>query len=237
MERKNSPNNVSLEDLLGIVNNSTEEERTKEYEPNPGDSVLGFISQYNLKRGTHPISLKFLHNLYNHWTNDSVSALTFNNVFREYFIVVSHGNTCYVMLDENGLKLKNQLAKYIEEKATRTVKRKVYQKHFESFLKRHNLRKGYFWIEGYLLYYLYDRWTYKNNNKTPLAFKAFIRFLKLYFKSEMRTKDTEWFQVDQSAMKESLSLKLIEELRMHRKQWNEKQKENRTKGKKRNKTK
>ena len=74
-----------------------------------------------------------------------------------------------------------------------------YKVHFENFLKRFDIKEGDYYIESFLLYWLYDRWTYDCKKNNPLGYMQFVHFLKLYFPRERITNSkVAWYGVDKS---------------------------------------
>jgi hypothetical protein len=101
-----------------------------------------------------------------------------------------------------------------------------FQKHFEQFLKEHNLKQGKAWVEGFILFYVYDKWCYETNKKTQLANSFFISFCKLYFKHKQNNDKAKlWFGVNDEFMMNHLTPEKIKTIQQARdKKYEKKQK-------------
>lgn len=148
----------------------------------PND-IMDFISFYNLKPGEENIPLRVLYKVYNKWSETPLKRSQFSEHIGRFFVTKAFGNgNSVVCLDKNA----KQFQKIIQEffKKMDKTKKKGYKKHFDSFLNFYNISPGTLYLKDKVLYDLYDKWTYKNQNYNPLSFNQFLGFLRLYFKKD-----------------------------------------------------
>jgi hypothetical protein len=217
------PSEISLEELLASI----EQETTGDQD----SSVLAFINYFKLAQGKYKVRRTTLYNLYRKWTPEPVDSRAFGCVLTNYFELKDSGKIYYYMLNIEPLAL-TQLAQDQKNAKNWSKSRLPYQRrHFEDFLKKHEIKPGKMYLEGFLLHYLYDRWTYKNRYLKQLGYVNFSKMCRLYLKHERRTiSRISWFGVD-PIITTYLSQELIDELRQYRKEYLERKKEKQSKNK------
>jgi hypothetical protein len=101
-------------------------------------------------------------------------------MFFEYDATYYHINLDSLTL----LRIPFKPIRKIKRDATKSKSRKG---HFEAFLSFYKLARGTIYVETSVLYYLYDKWVYNNNNKNPLGYQQFFKFLSIYFDKKRLT--------------------------------------------------
>jgi hypothetical protein len=205
-----------MNNKLKPITEYTREELLKILEENPSNSeylninytndVNDFISTYGIKNGDHQIMLPVIYNLYKRWSKAPIHRNPFGVEMAKLFFGVKYGmGTAYRI---------NKTKDFFLEKSTKKklnkTKRKHWFKHFKKFMDKFELKSGRFYVKDVVLYNLYDKWTYKNNNHNPLSFRQFLKFCRLFFKNPAPKiiQGTIWFSMD-SKIQEHLTPELI----------------------------
>jgi len=200
MSAQKLPSTVDLDTLL---------EALKSNEPvviEDTSDVNTFIAQFNILPGSYPISKAYLYKLYKGWSKNPISRNSFTIHLNRYFIS-SQYKFC---IDKPALNISPELQKLLAPKRKYT-KNPNNHKHFKYFLDKYNIKEGNYWIEGYILFSLYDSWTYQIRKEKPIKQYIFLELCEIFF--ETKTIDnTKYFQVDKSILNH-LSEKIMEELR------------------------
>ena len=80
-----------------------------------------------------------------------------------------------------------------------------------------SIEQGKAWIEGFLLYYVYDKWCYETNKKTQLSSNFFIQFCRLYFKHKQNNETVKlWFAVNDEFLLKHLPPEKIKSIQQAR---------------------
>ena len=168
------PQDIDLNKLLESLEDSEEQ---KEY----SDQVLNFIAFYNLKPGNNLVKATVLYKLFKNWSKADVSSGTFTNRLKEIFPYQVIKDGTFFSLDQSALNLSEAALKLLQTKPERHLL-PSYKRHFESFLNRYQVTEGTYWVESYILYYLYDKWLYEIKRKTNhLGYQSFNNLMSLYF--------------------------------------------------------
>ena len=188
------PSELSLAELLEKVEG---QDLTEEYHKvSLNDPVLSFIQHFKISEGTHSISVRDLHKLYKLWESGkklTLNAFTFH--LNHYLPGKKIGANTFFKVNLDIL----ELVKKIEEnsKNRNLFNSIVIHKHFEKFLRDTDLKPGGVWVEGDILYYIYNNWCDKVKRKQPLTYVYFIGFCELNFDKKTLS-GMEWFRVSQS---------------------------------------
>lgn len=210
-------NNFSTEDLLELLKD-TEVSKTSDI----NNDIINFLNIYDIQPGKSPIGVDLLYKLYSKWGGHQARK-TFVREANNYYVLRVSGPKHYYLINKNALKFSTQLLKEFESKELNKTRSKHFKKHFDSYLDFHGIKEGRTWVESYLLYYLYDRWTYKNHNGNPLSYVQFLNFCRLYFKHKRLTSNRVlWFKVNK-AVKEFLPEDIIADIRKARRKSEEKE--------------
>lgn len=176
------PNKESTENLLDLLETNQVVDKVKR-----DPSVPTFIKALNIVPGTDQVRQTYLFTLYNKWIKSSITSNKFRMDLTKYFDYKDVKKVRFFLVDLKALNLgvKSKEAIFKQDK----TKIRTYTTHFNNYLKYHDIKSGTYWVEGYVLYYLYDKWTYKNNNRNPLGEIQFANFCNLYFKQKQQSKN------------------------------------------------
>lgn len=186
---------IPIEELLELLKENPTEINTYDY----SNDVLDFISIYGIKSGENQILLPLIYNLYKSWSKNPLYRNQFGMEMSKLFVSVRYGNGNTYRIN----KTKDFfLEKSVKKKQNKT-KRKPWLKHFKCFINKYQLKSGRFYIKDIVLYNLYDKWTYKNNNHNPLSLFQFLKFCKLFFKNPApkQINGVIWFSVNSEIQK------------------------------------
>lgn len=207
MPLKQLPSDKKLEELIQIVEAVPEftqkgEETLEELIDGVPNDITGFLSFFHIKHGPNVIRVRLLYHLYRHWSKNPVSDKKFRIEINKYLIPQTIDNAHYYLLNQQAFSLSKKSYDLLNKQVFNKTKSPYFKKHFENFLTKHDIQPGSYWVESYLLFYIYDRWAYSIRKKLPLGNKQFYAFCKLYFKHRRRTENrTEWFAVSESVRK------------------------------------
>lgn len=175
------PHNLSDEELAKIL----QENQQDTINPTQlQDNISLFVSTFGLEPGELEIPNKLLYSLYKHWTKDVLPPNTFYKKLTQLLPNkrMAGPNTWY-LLNQNTIKLNEELYKLVKDKTIVKEKSSYYKKHFDNFLKKCNIEAGTDWVSYTEIYNTYLSWTKSNYKQNPLGKKNFKSFCKLYFKT------------------------------------------------------
>lgn len=201
MSLKKLPSNIDLKTLIEALKDETPEI------VEDSTDVVTFISIFSIQTGSNPISKKFLYKLYKGYSSNPIVQSSFTMILNRYF----ESNRLYFFIDKPALKVTPHLQRIVNTTSTAKSKTINHQKHFKNFMDRYEIKEGDYWLEGYILYSLYDSWTYQNRKQNPIKKNTFLQICEVFF--EIKTiNNTKYFQIDKSITK-YLSDKYMESLR------------------------
>lgn len=203
--RSKLPNQIELDELLNII--KSEESTTGLI--NPIHDVVVFLSTYNIQSGTSPVPGKFLHKLYCNWSKNPVPIFEFYNELSKY--IDKNVNKSSYYINKDILKISEDLYKLIKPKRD-SLKVKSYKIAFDKFLNRFDITSGSYWIESYVLFHLYDKWTYDQKKSNTLSYKKFMDYCRMYFKHRRTEDNNNYFQIN-SDLTHILSEQTLKNLR------------------------
>lgn len=202
-------NKVSVEDLLAAAT-SLDESQEVEVSTDTSD-VLSFVMAYGLKPGDYQVTNRLLYSLYRHWAKNPISRQSFAMELGKYIIPDSRG---YHFVDRPAFKVSQEVEKYLIKSTRSATKVKSYKRHFDNYLKKYSLKPGDYYIETFVLYYLYDKWTYGIKKKRPLGQNQFTSLCELYFKKKRNNNSrVMYFGIDRKALFQVITLKQIVNIR------------------------
>lgn len=206
---------VSVEDLLKFAQSEKEDSSTPEISTE-SDNVLSFLMAFQIKPGKDKVTGRLFYELYKKWATDPVSKVAFSLKFNMY--IAPDNDARYYSVDRSGFKIGQEVEKYLLANSRPVTKSKTYKNHFEHFLKKYSLKPGKRFVEVFVLYYLYDKWTYQIKKKQPLGPVQFQSLCKLYFKNRrISSSRVAWFGVDGDGLFSNLTIKQIDNIRKGRK--------------------
>lgn len=182
---------LTAEELLDLISENPKEVSNIEY----NNDILEFISLYNIQSGENQILVPLIYELYRKWSKKPLHRNQFGMEMSKFFVSVRYGlGTTYRINKSKEFFLE----KSIKKNANKT-KKKPWLKHFQNFISKYDLKSGRFYVKDIVLYNLYDRWVYKNNNKRPLNLYQFLKFCRLFFKkpAPKMIKNHEYFSLNE----------------------------------------
>jgi hypothetical protein len=214
MARPKLPNEISNEKLLELLDTAkpeTADTKASKYD------IISFLTHFDIKPGDQLIKARLLYDLYRQWSKHPVPIALFGSEVTKYLLVHSYGRNTFYKLNQEAFKLSEKAFKLMSSRKINKPKSPRFRQHFENFLKHYGLKGGTVWIEGYVLFYLYDKWVYNINKSKPFGYNTFLQMCKLYFKHKRRTtSQMEWYAVD-AGIKKLLSEETMNEIRLGKK--------------------
>lgn len=171
-------NNISTEELLKALESAD----SKEVEIN---DFNGFINAFNLKPGPNKIKTKALYNLYRKWSKDSIGQTMF---LKNINLVFTSTKYTEVLINLEPLALIQLIGERVK-KSTLTTNSPASKKHFESFIAKHEMEKGYLWIKFSVLLDVYTGWQKEGKFKTKFSKQTLMEFFNLYFDKKKDNKE------------------------------------------------
>lgn len=200
VSHKSLPDNVTLEDLLEQLKSN--DEKVVHFH----DDVLSFLTIQNIKPGKHPIKTSALYKVYKVWSKSPVSGHAFSLRLSNFFIKEQN----HILIDTNPVLLLNKLTKPKRNPLTNNR----FHTRIQNFIKKYTITEGSYWIEGYILYSLFDAWCYKNKTK-QLTEKVFLDLCEVFFDIKIKN-DEKYIGLNKSIL-DWISPTLMEQLRQGRK--------------------
>lgn len=187
---------IPLADLLELLKNDSD--RVLNYEHH--NDCMEFLSVYGIKQGENRILFNLIYRLYKKWSKFPVKKRSFADALVLLYPHIKYGESFVYLINKDKYFFLERGAK---KKKLNKTKRKHWFRHFKTFIKKYDLKSGRFYVKDIVLYNLYDKWTYKNNNHNPLGFQQFLKFCKLFFKNPApkQIKGTLWVGLDSEVQK------------------------------------
>lgn len=179
MNTKKLLNSQSTEDLLAALESN--EEAKEVIQDNYDDDVLTFFSYYNIIPGEEIVTKALLYKLYKSWSKELIEKSMFYHYCELYLPKSNKTNKPAVLLNINALNIAKRTFDNLTERKREVTKSKKLKKHFELFLEQNEIKKGNYWLEGFTLYHLYDKWNYEIGRTNRLVEQRFLKLLKIYF--------------------------------------------------------
>lgn len=214
------PSLDELDELLKLAESETYEEDTQSK-----NDIVAFLSTFQIKPGPNIIRLQLLYELYSLWSKNPITKNRFGKELNKFLISSAHHT---YRLNAAAFKLSKKAYDLLQEKTCDKTKSKKYKRHFEAFIKHYELKKGTFYLEWFVIHYLYDLWSNRKTNH--LGEVQFQKFLALYFPMKQPPGSVQYFGVDRSILR-FLPQEHIEQIRLARKQYNEKRRKEKNKKK------
>lgn len=195
MARQKLLKDISTEELLSLLDSSSEK---KSY--TTSNDVADFLNFYSITPGKNPLVRNFLYHLYKNWTKNPIDKERFSLEVNKYLYTSHSDERYYYLINQDAFSLNKKVYDLLKKNFVEKTKSPKYKKHFDSFIKFYEIKKGSYWITLDLFYYLYKLWTYKIKNKNPLGIKQFTSFCKLYFITKEVKKEI-YINIDESINK------------------------------------
>ena len=213
MKAKRLPTDLTVEELLNALEQPapTSEEKNGNLIQMPDyngqfldtNPVYSFLEAFKLKPGSHKISSKILYKLYKLWNKRAkISHEIFCKQFGDYIptfkTTAARQNLLYFKLNERGAKLAYYVDQYFKFNKRNFLTNKNYRKHYEEFFRDIGLEPGPIFIEGDVLYHVYDTYMYRRKRKSH-PYQRFEVICELFFECKYfdGTNDP-WFGVSEN---------------------------------------
>lgn len=188
MSTKKSAHTLDTDELLDLLDNKeVVEDTTIEYK----NDVLSFISTFALEAGTEKIKQHTLFTIYKVWSKEPLKKTAFLSQMRGYFEITTIRHSTAFLINQSAIKLTHAAYKFYSNENFRLTS-KPWAKHFENFLKFHNLSPGKRWINGNILYFIYDKYCHATgldkNAASYMAKDTFLLYCKVYLEFKTTTK-------------------------------------------------
>lgn len=217
-DQRKLPHQASVEDLLKAIEKDetviSQQDELIHY-PLLQNDIVAFLSHYGIEPGDDLVPHTMLYYLYNIWSKEPVSKRTFSLQVGKFLITHKKTYKIYYMLNKSSLNLTTEAFKLINAHSQNKAKSMPWRKHFENFLAKYDIKPGNFFLEGYILYDLYDEYSYNLKRKKSIGEQQFFNFCKVYFKSKYTKTQTTLFGIDASIEK-TLTQQRIASLRKQR---------------------
>lgn len=172
---KKLPSLLSVEELISQINQeSPEEQNKKEVTLSEEDesTFLYFLHNFNIVPGNEPIKKNVMWAIYKAWARNPIKRKDFmaqlNSYFPDNTTVTNKQGTIYINV--NAAKLAFEVFTKFK-RLNQRLKQKPANDKLDNFLNYYHITDGSYWLEDYLLYFLYDKYSYrvlKINPNTPL---------------------------------------------------------------------
>lgn len=211
--------------LNKLLNSLTAEDLIKRLEKESNDDLVvfsndvqTFFSIFKLEPGSHSVTAKLLYGIYRLWADKPLPKLKFGLEASNF--ILRGANDSY-LLNVLPSELKLVLDK-LKAKPRNKIKSKAYKNRYEKFISKYSIKPGDYWIEDYVLFYLYDKDRYTARKTTHFSLVTFAKMSRLYFESKFVFKKNIWyFKVDES-IKQHLEIRAMENLRKYKELQHEK---------------
>lgn len=194
---------ISVDELLktlekGDLSKETTSDETIESDTN--DTIFNFLTAFNILPGKHSVSDNLLFKLFKQFDRRyTKSKQSFNIVISQYLPKRLSGNRVFYLINNNIWQVGKTLLTKIQSRKRDVTKSKTAHKKFEQFLSANNLEPGSVFVEGDILYYVYNNWCDKVRRQ-PLSYLRFIHLCDLYFEKRSMAgyKYVPWYGLNES---------------------------------------
>lgn len=189
------PSQLTEEEILALLDSDEVEDDTAQIFDYK-DDVVPFMGFYKITPGHNLVSKKLLYKLYKAYSKQPLDNLNFNIQLGQYLQPAA--NHFHINQDTFAISQ----AVYQAEKTRDKTKAIVYQKHFDWFITEGQVQKGTFWIEGFILFYIYKDFCKQRRVSPKLGYVNFHKFLKLHYPyRRIKENRSLFFRVDEKTAK------------------------------------
>lgn len=195
--------NLNNEDLLKIISEETKASETELI----NNDIVNFVATFNISSGSFKITTLFLYKLYSYWSSKPVA----HSIFTQDLATIVPISGKYAKISLNKSKITEHTVDIINKKTEKSLKHNFtgMKNKTENFIKHYSLENGDLLVNTKVLFYLLDKWLYKNNSK-PITASNFTNILRLYFKNK-KISDEYHFYIN-SSIYEHITKEEIEEI-------------------------
>lgn len=193
---KRTLTDYTIEELQkALEQNPKGEHSTQEYETD----VPMFLSFYKIQPGKDPVNKRLLFKLYGYYSENPVTSTRFAEQLNLYIPFTKSGTQLLYHINRKALDISQEAYKFILKHSHDRIKVPAWKAHFDKFITHYKLKSGDYYLEGYILHNLYDKFTYETNKKYNLGYIQFLKFCELYFDKQRLTSDkVSYYGVDKS---------------------------------------
>ena len=165
-----------VEDLLQQLEEADDTDTTSNYDT----SITYFLKKFNITQGEHRIGPQLLFKLYKATITPS---LDYNAFRRELGLHLEFKNNMF-LINKETTKISEDVYRMLSQKSFRKKNSKIPKglKTFKRFVALVGLERGSSWIEGRVLYGLFQKYHKDSGKRQLLSASQFYKFADLYFK-------------------------------------------------------
>lgn len=195
------PHHISTDDLL-LALESAEDTETTEW----SNDVPYFLSHFKLEQGSYKVHSRLLYKLY---------CLYSKNPLRKYDFTCTTAQ--FIQFERNYYRINIppiRIAKVVNQKKQDTSvnfnANLAVKKHFETFVRKAQLKKGSSFVEGVILHEIYRHYCIDAKIKTRMTYINFIKVCKLYFPiKRIGSSKAVWFNINDEIVSRLLTEEIV----------------------------
>lgn len=191
MELKKLPSKYSDTELLSLLNlkKDDEDNTVLEYK----NDILSFLTIFNITPGDERVPMSVIKELYFNWSKSPLKGKALSRELNKYLPNIQYK---YFLLNRKAISISQEAYSLLEKRTQKITRSPNFRRHFENFLNRFKITQGDYYIEHYVLYKLYEQWSYEICYR-PLGYNRFFSLCCLYFKHKRKASNRmEWFAID-----------------------------------------
>jgi len=197
MERKKLHNDASLEELLQVASEQSENNIVDDGVFD--DDIPSFIIKHQLKPGDKVAHSDIIYRIYSKYSDNPVNQVGFTRQFSLYF----PRKEGYYLINKDPSELIADLSLAIKKRRSPRIRQKATKLQFQSFLNKHEIDKGEEWIEFHIIAHFYDKWIYETKRKRAIKAIDFLALMRVFFENK-KTKDGYVFKIKHNFPRESV---------------------------------
>lgn len=205
MKKKIIPTEATYEELLSAMQEEGDDESVSDLDISKltDDSVLIFLTHFNIKSGTNAVNSRLIYDLYKKHTLNPVDKRIFSGIVSKYVTSYSNKKGTFYQINMDAFKVTEEILKLKVKKSKSKEKSITYRRSFEKFLSECEITHGQYWLQGFIIYEIYlDYCKNKGLSRPHYSFQTFIQMLKVYFEGSRRTSNRSlWFNVNEKTYK------------------------------------
>jgi hypothetical protein len=188
----------SKEDLLKLLEEAPEGIASSAV----SNSVIAFVSKFNIIEGENNIPEKVLFRLYKTSVKDPVNKEEFVKLFSDLFIRYHTKNASHYKINLEAIHISEEILRIANSKKNDKTKNLQYMRTFERFLSRLDIDRGNNWLEGFVLFELFAKPHRKSGRNVPIGYRYFLQFCRLHFEEKrIGANRCSWFGISDGILK------------------------------------
>lgn len=211
---------ITVDELLKALETGNLKKETtsnQTVEPDTSDTIFNFLTAFNILPGKHSVSDNLLFKLFKQFDRKYIkSKQSFNIVVSQYLPKRLSANRVFYLINNNIWQVGKTLLTKVQGRKRDVTKSKTAHKKFEQFLGANSLEPGNVYVEGDILYYIYNGWCDKVRRQ-PLGYLRFINLCNLYFEKRSMAgyKYVPWYGLNES-IKDCITKEVVNNWRIGR---------------------